>query len=93
MSFKEITDNISYGLLKLGVRRGDRIALISNNCPEWNMIDFAVQQIGAIIIPIYPTISQSDYEYIFRHSETKIAFIYNKLIFNKIKRSQETFLC
>lgn len=89
VSFKEITDNISYGLLKLGVRRGDRIALISNNCPEWNMIDFAVQQIGAIIIPIYPTISQSDYEYIFRHSETKIAFIYNKLIFNKIKAIPE----
>ncbi|MCQ2317893.1 MAG: long-chain fatty acid--CoA ligase [Bacteroidales bacterium] len=89
VSFKEITDNISYGLLKLGVGRGDRIALISNNCPEWNMIDFAVQQIGAIIIPIYPTISQSDYEYIFRHSETKIAFIYNKLIFNKIKAIPE----
>lgn len=89
VSFKEITDNISYGLLKLGVRRGDRIALIASNCPEWNMIDFAVQQIGAIIIPIYPTISQSDYEYIFRHSETKIAFIYNKLIFNKIKAIPE----
>ncbi len=89
VSFKEITDNISYGLLKLGVRRGDRIALIANNCPEWNMIDFAVQQIGAIIIPIYPTISQSDYEYIFRHSETKVAFIYNKLIFNKIKAIPE----
>lgn len=85
VSFKEATDNISYGLLKLGVRRGDRIALIASNCPEWNMIDFAIQQIGAICVPIYPTISQSDYEYIFRHSETKIAFIYNKLIFNKIK--------
>jgi len=85
ITFKETTDDISYGLLRLGVRRGDRIALISNNCPEWNMIDFAVQQIGAIIVPIYPTISQSDYEYIFRHSETRIVFIYNKLILNKLK--------
>lgn len=83
-TFKEITDNISFGLLKLGVRHGDRIALIAANCPEWNMIDIAAQQIGAICIPIYPTISQSDYEYIFRHSEAKIAFVYSQLIYNKI---------
>jgi len=81
---KETTDYISFGLLKLGVKRGDRIALIAANCPEWNMIDFAAQQIGAICIPIYPTISQSDYEYIFKHSEAKIVFAYSKLIYNKI---------
>ncbi|MCQ2309905.1 MAG: long-chain fatty acid--CoA ligase [Bacteroidales bacterium] len=81
---KEVTDNISFGLLKLGVKRDDKIALIANNCPEWNMIDLAAQQIGAICVPIYPTISQSDYEYIFNHSEAKIIFISGRLIYNKI---------
>ena len=42
--FCEMTDSISYGLLKLGVKRGDRIALVATNAPEWNMIDFAIQQ-------------------------------------------------
>lgn len=83
-TFKEITDNISFGLLKLGVRRGDKIALIASNCPEWNMIDIAIQQVGAVCVPIYPTISQSDYEHIFKHSEAKIIFISGRLIYNKI---------
>ncbi len=82
--FYEITNSISYGLLKIGVKRGDRIALIANNAPEWNMIDFAIQQVGAICIPIYPTISHDDYKYIFNHSEASIAFFTNKHLYSKI---------
>lgn len=82
--FYEKTNLISYGLLKIGVKRGDRIALIASNCPEWNMIDFAIQQVGAICIPIYPTISHADYEHIFKHSEASIVFISNKHLYNKV---------
>ena len=82
--FYEITNSISYGLLKLGVKKGDRIALIANNAPEWNMIDFAIQQVGAICIPIYPTISHDDYKYIFNHSEASIAFFTNKHLYSKV---------
>ena len=82
--FYEMTNSISYGLLKIGVKRGDRIALIANNAPEWNMIDFAIQQVGAICIPIYPTISHDDYDYIFKHSEASIAFITNKFLYSKV---------
>lgn len=82
--FYEITNSISYGLLKIGVKRGDRIALIANNAPEWNMIDFAIQQVGAICIPIYPTISHDDYKYIFNHSEASIAFFTNKHLYSKV---------
>lgn len=82
--FYEITNSISYGLLKLGVKKGDRIALIANNAPEWNMIDFAIQQVGAICIPIYPTISHDDYKYIFNHSEASIAFFTNKYLYSKV---------
>ena len=82
--FYEITNSISYGLMKLGVKKGDRIALIANNAPEWNMIDFAIQQVGAICIPIYPTISHDDYKYIFNHSEASIAFFTNKHLYSKV---------
>lgn len=82
--FYEMTNSISYGLLKLGVKKGDRIALIATNAPEWNMIDFAIQQVGAICIPIYPTISHDDYKYIFNHSEANIAFFTNKHLYSKV---------
>ena len=82
--FYDMTNAISYGLLKIGVKKGDRIALVATNCPEWNMIDFAIQQVGAICIPIYPTISHADYEYIFKHSEANIVFISNKNLYNKL---------
>ena len=82
--FYEMTNSISYGLLKLGVKKVDRIALIATNSPEWTMIDFAIQQVGAICIPIYPTISHADYEYIFNHSEANIVFVSNKHLYNKV---------
>lgn len=83
-TFCEITDNISHGLLKIGVKKGDRIALIATNAPEWNMIDFAIQQVGAICVPIYPTVSHADYEHIFKHSEASFAFVTNKSLYSKI---------
>ncbi|MBE6338527.1 MAG: long-chain fatty acid--CoA ligase [Lentimicrobiaceae bacterium] len=82
--FYEMTNSISHGLLKLGIKRGDRIALVATNAPEWNMIDFAIQQVGAICVPIYPTVSHADYEHIFKHSETSLVFITNKHLYNKV---------
>jgi long-chain acyl-CoA synthetase len=81
----EIAGNISYGLLKLGVKPGDKIATISNNRPEWNFIDMGVLQIGAVHVPIYPTISESDYKYILTHSEVKYVFVSGKDILRKIE--------
>lgn len=83
--FVERTNRISMGLMKLGVQKGDRIAIVSNNCPQWNMVDFAAQQIGAIVVPVYPTLSQNDFEYIFHHSEPKIIFLEGPVIYRKIK--------
>ena len=57
-------DHISYGLLHLGIKPGDNIATISGSRPEWNLVDMGIQQAGAIHVPIYPTISESDYKYI-----------------------------
>ena len=83
--FVKMTDTLSQGLIGLGVGKGDRVAVISNNCPQWNMVDFAVQQIGAILVPIYPTARQSDYEHIMHHAEPKVVFVEGSLIHKKVK--------
>ena len=83
--FVKMTDTISQGLIGLGVGKGDRVAVVSNNCPQWNMVDFAVQQIGAILVPIYPTVRQSDFEHILNHADPKIVFVEGSLLHNKIK--------
>ncbi|MDW8286807.1 MAG: long-chain fatty acid--CoA ligase, partial [Flammeovirgaceae bacterium] len=64
----------SMGLLAAGIRKNDKVAIISENCPEWNFIDLGIQQIGAIPVPIYPTVTIDDYAYIFEHAEVKMIF-------------------
>jgi len=82
--FVERANMASRGLLKLGVKAGDRIALISTtNRTEWNIMDMAILQIGAINVPIYPTISEEDYKYIFNHAEVKYCFLSDEELFAK----------
>ncbi len=84
-TIRELADNISYGLLKLGIKKGDKIATISPNRPEWNIIDMAILQIGAVHVPVYPTISENDYKYILAHSEVKYIFVSGWDLYRKIK--------
>jgi long-chain acyl-CoA synthetase len=83
--YVELTNLISYGMLQIGIKPGDKVGLVSSNRPEWNMIDFATMQIGAVSIPIYPTISQDDYRHILNHAEMKMIFIEGKELRNKLK--------
>ena len=83
--YREMVDMISYGFLALGVQPGDRIAQISPNRVEWNFVDMAISQIGAIHVPIYPTISESDYKYILNHAEVKYVFISGMDLLRKIQ--------
>lgn len=80
---KEITENLSLAFLGAGITAGDKVAIISNNRPEWNFVDFALQQIGAISVPMYPTITSEDYRYIFDHAEVKMIFAGDQEIFDK----------
>lgn len=82
---KEVTDNSSLAFLKVGILPGEKVAIISNNCPEWNFIDLALQQIGAFSVPMYPTITSADYEYIFDHAEVKMIFVGDEVIYEKAK--------
>jgi len=83
--YREIADNISYGFLALGVQPGDRIAQISPNRVEWNILDMAILQIGAIHVPIYPTISETDYKHILGHAGVKFVFVSGNELLRKIK--------
>jgi long-chain acyl-CoA synthetase len=77
---------ISRALLRLGVQANDKIAIISlTNRTEWHIMDLGVLQIGAQNVPIYPTISIEDYEYVLNHSESKYCFISCEFVYEKIK--------
>lgn len=78
-------NSISRGLLNLGVQPNDKIAIISsNNRTEWNICDIGILQIGAQNVPIYPTITKEDYEYVLNHSEASYVFVSDLEVLNKI---------
>ena len=76
---------ISSSLLNMGISSGDKIAMISStNRSEWSIIDMGLSQIGAINVPLYPTISSKDYLYILNHSECKYCFVSDKEVYDKV---------
>jgi long-chain acyl-CoA synthetase len=76
-------DELSYGLMAEGIGPDDKVAIISTNCPEWNIADFAIAQIGAVSVPVYPTMSAADTEFILKDADVKIAFVYDAELFEK----------
>ncbi|RLD39242.1 MAG: long-chain fatty acid--CoA ligase [Bacteroidetes bacterium] len=84
---QEYLDNaydFAYGLLALGYKKGEKIGTVSNNRPEWNIVDMGMSMAGLIHVPIYPTISDSEYEYILAHSEVKTLLISDKLLYKRL---------
>ncbi len=80
-------NTISRALLRMGVQKDDKIAVISTtNRTEWNFMDIGILQLGAQNIPIYPTISAEDYEYVLNHSESIYCFVSDKEVFDKVKK-------
>lgn len=81
----DLANKVSRGLLKLGVEKGDRIALIVyENRPEWIIMDIGIQQIGAINVPVYPTISPGEYEYIFNDASVNYCFVGKDDLYDKV---------
>ena len=81
---------ISRALVGLGIKAGDKIAMISsNNRSEWSVIDVGLLTLGAVNIPIYPTISSKDYEYILNHSESIYCFVSDQEVYKKVKSIQK----
>src|SRR3990172_1056451 len=73
--FADSVNYLSYGLLGLGIEREDKIAIISNNRPEWNFADYGIQQSGAVSVPIYPTISEHDLKFILTDAQVKYILV------------------
>ncbi|WP_266203194.1 AMP-dependent synthetase/ligase [Pontibacter kalidii] len=86
---QEYADQVSLGLLKLGVQKEDKVAIISFNRPEWVLVDFGIQQLGAISVPMYPTITEEDYRYIFNDAEVKVVFVADATLYNKVVAATE----
>lgn len=83
-------DKVSSGLLKAGIEAGDKVAIATyKNRVEWVILDIGISQIGAINVPVYPTISPDDYEYIFNDSEVKIAFVGGGDLYEKVTHAQQ----
>ncbi|AZI68125.1 long-chain fatty acid--CoA ligase [Kaistella daneshvariae] len=80
-------NKISRGLLKLGIQPGDKIALITTATrTEWAIMDLGISQIGAISVPVYPSISSEDYDFIFNNAEVKYCFVSDKELYDKVQK-------
>ncbi|WP_128330650.1 long-chain fatty acid--CoA ligase [Apibacter sp. HY039] len=83
-------NQVSRGLLKYGIKPGDKIAVITNvNRTEWLIIDYAVQQVGAVTVPIYPTLSKEDFKYVLNDSKSIFCFVSDKELYDKIQNIRE----
>jgi len=68
----------------MGFKKGDKIATVTNNRPEWNFMDFGMSQIGCVHVGIYPTISDKEYLHILAHSDSRILIVSNKELYDKL---------
>lgn len=81
---RELTENFAAGLRTLGVERGDKVGIVSENRIEWVVSDFAIIGMGGIDVPIFPTMTSAQESYIFNHCEAKIIIVSNKFQLNKL---------
>ena len=81
----DIVNQVSRAMLKYGIKPGDTVAIIANNRPEWNFADIGMMQVGAINVPIYPTISEGEYKFIFNDAGIKLAFVSDAGLHEKLQ--------
>ena len=87
----QMVDELGAGLLSLGIGPGDmssenrdKIAILSKNRPEWVVVDLAIQKIGAILTPIYPTININELKFVLSDAQVKIVFVNDEELFLKV---------
>ncbi len=82
--FSRNAELLAYGLLSLGIQKGDRVSTVSGNRPEWSFVDMALSMTGAVHVPVYPTISEEEYSYIFNHAEIRFLFVSDEKLYTKL---------
>ncbi len=83
--YVNFSNRLALGLLARGYVRGDKIATVTANRPEWNFADMALAMTGIVHVPIYPTISEEEYSYILKHAEVKALFVGDKKLYEKLQ--------
>lgn len=84
--YLEHAKSVSYGLMHNGIGIGDKIITITTNRPEWNFLDMGIMMCGAIHVPVYPNLSDDDYNYIIDHSDAKLIFVTGEELFQRISK-------
>lgn len=84
--FINISEEVSRGLIKKGIGKDDKVAIMSENRPEWNFCDFGIMQIGATQVPMYPTLAEADIKFILIDAEVKIVFVSSEELYQKVQK-------
>ncbi|SKB82733.1 AMP-dependent synthetase/ligase [Daejeonella lutea] len=82
--FVKQVDALSLGLIAKGIKKGDKVAIMSPNRPEWNICDFGIMQIGATQVPMYPTLAENDIKFIAKDADIRIVFVSDKTLYEKL---------
>jgi len=88
LDYQHTVNHLSYALLDWGFKAGDRAAIMSFNCPQWNFSDLAISQVGGISVPLYTTLAENDLAYILNDAEVCIAFVQNEAMGQSIKNAK-----
>src|SRR5690606_35237942 len=86
-SFMKNVDDFSRAFVQHGIKKNDKIAIMSNNRPEWNFCDFGMMQLGAAAVPLYPTLSSQDLLHILTDAEIKMVFVSDKELYEKVSKA------
>jgi len=82
--YNQKSHQFALGLLALGLEKGDKVATVTNNCPEWCIADMGLAMTGVVHVPIYPTIGEEEYQYILKHAEVKMLIVGDVKLYNKL---------
>ena len=82
--YVEKSHQFAMGLMSLGLKKGDKVATVTTNRPEWNFADMGMAMTGIVHVPIYPTIGEEEYSYILEHAEIKALFVGDKKLYEKL---------
>ncbi|MFT3737730.1 MAG: AMP-dependent synthetase/ligase [Breznakibacter sp.] len=88
--YLEYARHFAMGLMAMGLQKGDKIATVSNNRPEWNFVDMGMAMAGVVHVPIYPTIGDDEYRYILSHSDAKLLIVGDSSLYARLKPIADT---
>lgn len=83
--YQDLARKVAYALIELGIQTKDKVAIISGNRPEWNILDMAIMMVGAIDVPIYPTITKEDYRFILDNCDARMVILEGAAVMNKVE--------